>query len=326
MNAEKRLVRRVQLAQEIVRIGKISSWPAGHHVTEAYLCERLDVSRSPVRAAMAVLEEWGLVNRKRNQGYFLRHDAANLADFELDVPTNAEEDLMFRVVRARLNGELPETVTQTDIMKHCGAARPIVSDVLKRMAAEGLVMRKKGRGWLFLPTFDSSMSLEHGYRFRIAVEPTLILQPGFTVDRKQLASSRAEHENLLHNASSHGFPGTSHRIDAEFHEMIAKFSGNIYFIQAVQNQNRLRRIQEYSDYAHIHRLFQWCEEHIAILDALDRNELYDASSLMQMHLTKALEHSRVIRMRLASASPSGRGPGPAERPDPTEPAVATPAA
>lgn len=48
-------------------------YPPGHRLTEEALCEEFRVSRSPVREALGMLAENGLIDKKARQGYSVRH-------------------------------------------------------------------------------------------------------------------------------------------------------------------------------------------------------------------------------------------------------------
>jgi phosphonate utilization transcriptional regulator len=58
--------------QEIERIILAGEIPLGARLTEAWLSERLGVSRGPIREAFRRLEEAGLVRQEKNRGVFVR--------------------------------------------------------------------------------------------------------------------------------------------------------------------------------------------------------------------------------------------------------------
>ena len=65
--------------QEIERMILAGEIGAGAKLTEAWLSERLGVSRGPIREAFRMLEEAGLVRQEKNRGVFVRdipHDEA----------------------------------------------------------------------------------------------------------------------------------------------------------------------------------------------------------------------------------------------------------
>ena len=53
--------RRAQLVCDILRLATQQNWQRGYHVTEHELVAQFGVSRSPVRAALKVLEERGIL-------------------------------------------------------------------------------------------------------------------------------------------------------------------------------------------------------------------------------------------------------------------------
>lgn len=288
MYAQKRHIRRINLAREILRIAHRSGWRKGHHLTESLLCRELGVSRSPVRAALAVLEEWDSVSRKPNRGHFLACDGEELLSRGRETPISVEDELMLHLIRERLGGKLSDTFTQHEIGNTFDRPRSIVESALSKMAVEGLIERRKGRGWQFLPTFESAASRDHSYRFRSVIEPAAILLPQFEVDQAALARCRLAHSDLLNSAKTRNVaPGWIYRIDAEFHELLAAFSGNAFFLQAIQHQNRLRRILEYHGSANRRRVAEWVGEHLAIIEALERGRMDQASERMLSHLRKA---------------------------------------
>ncbi len=276
------------LAQQVLQLARQAGWERGYHLTEMELSETLGISRSPVRSALSLLEEWGVATSRPNQGFYLERNADELMAYGDETPTTPEDDLYLAVIDARVNQDLNEVFTQVEIMTSFGAQRTAVERVLWQMSEEGLIERSKGRGWRFLPSFDDMLSWRKGYQFRIIVEPAAILLPEFKVDSKKLIASRLAHQDLVAAVEA----GTDvamwiYETDSNFHEMIASFSNNGFFTQAIQNQNRLRRLMEYRGYSNRRRIVEWCSEHLTIIDALERSRFQRASNLMRDHLQKA---------------------------------------
>lgn len=296
---DKRAIRRMELARDIVRLARASDWPKGRHLTETGLARALGVSRSPVRAALRELEEWGAVRQKPNHGFFLSVDAPNLDSFGKDQPPTAEDALYLQMIDRRLAGGLDDVVTQAEIMHTFDRPRAIVERVLSRMVDEGLMDRLKGKGWRFQPMFKGPHSWEKGYEIRLMLEPSQFLLPGFAVDPAALETMKREHERLGHRTggdrsgdAASALSKRAYRVDAAFHEMLAGFSGNGFIVQTVQHQNRLRRLLEHRGYPRRHRIDAWCREHLAIIDRLERGRPQEAADLMALHLTKARDATR----------------------------------
>lgn len=288
MAVASRVIRKIELAQEILNLAHQEKWEAGRHVTEAELCAALGVSRSPVRAALGVLRDWGSVSHRSRRGHFLRFDAEELLGAWRDLPASTEEDLMFRILRARLSGELAATITQVDVAERFGVPRTLAASVLARMTSEGLVERRKGRGWRFLPEFESAASRRRGYEFRLLIEPAALLLPSFEIDRPALDRLHLVHREVLERTDRRlSVPSGIYRIDASFHETLAGFSGNAFVRQSVQTQNRLRRFFEHHGYRNPRRTEDWCGEHLAVIEALRVGRLKEASAALRRHLQNA---------------------------------------
>ncbi|MES0885250.1 GntR family transcriptional regulator [Roseibium sp. SCP14] len=282
--------RRVHLAQQIIQYALQESWPKGHHVVEQYLVDRLSVSRSPVRAALKLLQEQGLLEAKANHGFYLAVEGRKLSEFALETPQTAEEQLYITLIEGRAKGEQNERFTQTEIMRQYEVNRTTATNTLKRMQDEGLIVRNAGQGWSFVPTLDSVQSRQSSYEFRLALEPASILSSTFKVDYQLLTGQRHEHLDLL-NAVTQRQSNVHwiYKVDANFHEAIAMMSGNQFFLNAVSQQNRLRTILELWDGSNLERVEEWCHEHLKIIEALERGQLGQASKFMAEHLTIAAQ-------------------------------------
>ncbi|MBD1588313.1 GntR family transcriptional regulator [Pseudomonas typographi] len=277
-----------RLANQILDVVREARFEQGHHLREQQLADLLGVSRTPVRVALNLLAEEGIVEARKNQGFFLLKPFDVLQRIEFAVSSTVEEALYERLVNDRLAGDIPDSLTQTEIAKRYKVDRVTLLRALARMAEDGLVERNRGHGWTFLPTLDSVAALHGGYNFRLIIEPANFLLPSFKVDRPALERSRLQH---LYLASHPDIAGVSalqlFETDAAFHEMFAEFGGNAFLLQAIQQQNRLRKLLEFAGYVNRRRVRDWCNEHLAIIDAVAAGRLDKASQLMHEHLAHA---------------------------------------
>lgn len=273
------------LARRIIGLIREQECPAGYQLKEQWLAGELGVSRSPIRAALRLLDRFGIVRTMPNQGSFLTRPAAELDDGKWGLPPTEEERLHVAITRDRFAKRLDRQINVTELVRRYGASRSLVERVLARLADEGLVEREAGRGWRFLPTVNSPEVYAESYRFRLTVEPMAILDPGFSPDPKRLAELKRQHEELLEELV-HSLP--SRRVvetDAAFHEAIGEWSNNRFVQQAIQQQTRLRRLMEYQfSVVDPKRMTQSCEEHIAILEALEAGDRKKAADLMRKHI------------------------------------------
>ena len=73
--------------------------------------------------------------------------------------------------------------------------------------------------------------------------------------------------------------------DAAFHELLASGSGNEMAVDIVRRQNRLRRLAEYVSYGRLERIQASMKEHMAIIDALLRDDRNWAAAMLRQHLS-----------------------------------------
>ncbi|SEF15561.1 transcriptional regulator, GntR family [Rhizobiales bacterium GAS191] len=306
---------RYRLANQILDLVRDARFEPGHHLREQQLGDLIGVSRTPIRTALKLLASQGIVEARPNQGFFLLKPFDQLHRIEIDVPSSADHELYERLVRDRLAGAIPSSLTQSEIARRYDVDRVIMLRTLSRLAEDGLVTRNKGHGWTFLPTLDTTLTLSNSYDFRLTMEPSIFLLQTFKPDAAALERSRLQHVYLVSHPNIGSTDGVQlFEADAAFHEMFAEFSGNIFFLQAIQQQNRLRRLLEFSGYTNRRRIRDWCKEHLAIIDAVRAGDLPAASKFMHEHLT----HAYAAAPAIIDANSRAPNPGPASRSGPLQ--------
>ena len=165
---------------------------------------------------------------------------------------------------------------------------------LSRLAEDGLIIRNHGHGWTFAPTLDFLISLRASYEFRLTLEPAGFLLPTFKPDHAAIERMRLQHLYLASHPDISSVNSMQlFETDAAFHEMCAEASGNAFFAQAVQSQNRLRRLLEFGSYFDSRRVREWCREHLGIIEAIASGNFAQASIRMHAHLEQALASAQV---------------------------------
>ncbi|WP_170135061.1 GntR family transcriptional regulator [Acuticoccus kandeliae] len=296
------------LANQILDLVRDKRMERGDRLVESVLADIFTVSRTPVRSALALLCEEGIAEARPNHGYFLLKDWIALKYVVFDVPPSAEDDVYQRIIGDRLAEAIPASVTQAALLERYGANRATLIKTLARMSEEGIITKNKGHGWTFATTLDSGTALKASYEFRMTVEPAAIDLDTFEVDILALDRVRSHHLWLLEQGKDVSAASWQlFEIDAKFHEAIVGFSGNAFFIQAVQQQNRLRRLFEYRGYVDVERVRVWIKEHLAIIDALFAQDRAAARTLLRNHLEKAYRAGLALAERGEAASPSAPG-------------------
>lgn len=266
----------------------------GDHLSEEALGTTYEVSRTPVRGALRLLAAQGLITHRPNSGYTVAEHAAKQAATQAPAIEGAgpsQEELTRRLIDDRASRGLPDLFTERDLLQRYDVPRSVLAKTLLQLSADGLIEKRKGHGWQFAPSLENAEALSESYRFRMTVECAGLLEPTFRVDAGALARMRAAHEALIQRDDADISATEFFGLNASFHEMLARFSGNRYILQAVQQQNHLRRLEEHAAFYRDARFINSSSEHLQILDAVEAGDQEWASQLMRRHLKTSLQAS-----------------------------------
>jgi DNA-binding GntR family transcriptional regulator len=272
-----------QLAGQIVEHVQTERLERGARLTERHLAALLNVSRSPVREALKLLEKRGLVRRDDHGGYFTARNSSRLKLIHKPI-ISKEETLYLRIADDRLSGRIPEKVTENSLIRMYKASRGEVVRILWRADEEGWAERLAGHGWSFLPVLTSPEAYHQSYRFRMLIEPAGILEPTFQVDRAALLRSREQQQLLINGDGLRLSPAALFVIGSRFHEALICCSGNSFLIDALKRINRLRRLIEYRKLVDRPSWLQRCREHIQLVDILLEGDRVAAAEFLRWHL------------------------------------------
>jgi len=257
----------------------------GDHVPERLATEAFHVSRTPVRAALALLTARGLLERRDQRGYFVAQGLENADAVAVETPESALHDA---ILRDRFSKRLDAEVTAAHLARRYRASRALVLRVLGRLQKDGVVERALGQRWVFLPALDSLRSQEDSHRFRLILEPAAFLQPGFALDVRRTRDLKAALGDLAGQDARHFDLKRAIEVDIAFHEAIADACNNRFLADAMRQQSRLRRFATTSMQVPPARLIESCREHLAILEAAESGDLARAADLMREHLAASL--------------------------------------
>ncbi|WP_376095676.1 FCD domain-containing protein [Roseomonas sp. CCTCC AB2023176] len=255
---------------------------AGTPVAEAPLAARLAVSRTPLRAALRLLAEAGITER-RGRATVLRDPARPLPEPD-PVP---EEALIATIARDHAEGRLPDHVTEADVIRRYGAARGTVSRALSRLHAMGVVERERAQGWRFAEPLASESDRAAAHRFRLVLEPAALLEPRYRLDPGFVREMRAAHAAVLARPFRRTDAVPFFEMNAAFHLGLARGAGNRFFVAAVEHQNGLRRLRNYGWRFDVGEAHLTCREHLAVLDAVEDGKASRAAELLAAHIERA---------------------------------------
>ena len=95
------------LQVQLLRYVKEKNLPQGAHLKEQDLANAMGVSRTPIRKALALLAEAGVVEARRHRGFFLQAPASDLMFAAVELPVTTDRQLFDCIAMDRLDGNLP---------------------------------------------------------------------------------------------------------------------------------------------------------------------------------------------------------------------------
>lgn len=274
-----------ELAGRILHLLKEQGAGPGHHLVEQDLCRQFGVSRTPIRGALRLLATQGAVEARVHRGYILRGPVKTAPEVEtVNLQEEEDRELFVAIAEARNTARLPADCTQQELVRLFEAKLPTVGRVLRRLAELGLVERKRGHGWSFVASINSASAQAESYAYRQILEPAELLQPGFELDREWAEACRARHMVFKRKPWRKTLAVEFFEMNADFHEQLARCSGNRYLLDAMQRQNQVRSFLNYQWAYGVERVRASTEEHLGILDALEAGRNRRAAELMRAHL------------------------------------------
>ena len=274
----------LQLAPQVIDMVRARSMRAGEPLREQTFAQALGVSRSPIRRVFALLAEWNLATQEPNRGYFLKQDAGEIQASAFPLASDPFEDFYLRVVDDILAGEIPSHFFEAQLLRRYEVPRGQLLKVLNRLAGEAMVERKPGQGWELKDFVHNTKAHIQSYRFRMAIEPAALLEPGYQVNQAAFANARQQQQALIDGGINTLSRAQLFQIGAQFHELIVQCSGNVFFIDALRQQNQLRRFMGYKANIDRSRLVTQCQEHIQLLDLIESGRREEAAQFLWRHL------------------------------------------
>jgi DNA-binding GntR family transcriptional regulator len=280
------------LADRILLLAREERMCVGQRLSEHRLSKSLNVSRTPVRSALAYLHALGVADWSAGAGYSLARSHEDLALAAPNATADASDALLAEIASDRTKELLPDQSSEADLMRRYSVPRPTLLRALNKLAEAGVAERNAGYGWRFLSIERSRVVRRESYRFRMMIEPSGLLEPTFKIEPGWISGMRKAHQAVMTDEWRPGASVAFFEMNAAFHEGLAAASGNRFVLAAVQQHNRLRRLDNYDWVYGIERVVASSMEHLAILDQIESGDLEVASLLLRRHLTGAYQVSR----------------------------------
>lgn len=291
-----------RIALEITKRIQGGELPPDAHLSTQKLADDFDVSRSPVREALQILADRGVLEQRPNRGFFVKPGVRPpKSAIDLALHSDAPE-IYYRFAEEWLEAQLPQEISEQFLRDRYDLTKAQAAEFLARAANDGWVERKEGYGWRLVGIASISDVLAQIYRFRSVIEPAALLEPGFVLNRSAVDLHRRVMKGLLDGAIERWPAARLLDSGIDFHEDLAKMSGNPFFYQSVVRVNRVRRLIDHRMMIDRERFYIQARDHLDMLDLLERGANLECSSLMQKHLgdgvaRKAFMHSQLEKKR-----------------------------
>lgn len=279
----------IDLARRVIGFMKLNALKPGDHVTETNLAKAMSVSRSPVRGALQLLVEQGILSREANRGCFVERDPQSIDVDHFGESESPSVRLYRDIATDYFNHELSNEVAEAELLRRYDVGRAVLADVLRQMFNDGLITRNPGRGWRFEPTLNTAKSHDDSYRLRLIIEPAAILEPSFELDSGMARVVRETHLNILATGIVNIKIQRVVEADTLFHDLIGVSSRNMFIESIIKSQNRLRRVLEYQFHGYAESLEESCHEHLHILEALEKKQQHKAADHLMKHIHRSSE-------------------------------------
>ncbi|KAA1004940.1 GntR family transcriptional regulator [Paraburkholderia panacisoli] len=276
-----------RVTREILALARREDLGVGDRLAESILAEKIGTSRTPVNVALHHLVTLGVVYYDANRGFFMAKPARDVTDVAAPFFEEPDDPLYLKIAEDRLAHRLADVISEADLMRQYEVSRSELRRVLSRMQEEGWLERQVGHGWQFMPMIDSVDAYEESYLFRAAIEPTGVMSPTFSANRVELEELRRRQRFIAESGYLSMNSVELFEANSEFHETIAKWSGNRFIAQSVRRMDRLRRLVEYRQARARKPRQEQALEHLAILDAIAQHDLLRAAALLRDHIEGA---------------------------------------
>lgn len=295
----------LKLARQIIEFTLEHGMTEGAHLPESLLSDACGVSRTPIRSALKLLEEGDIVQRREEGGYFLRLPPEKMAADGMAELEDMKSSLAARILSDRAERRIVDIQSVSALVRRYDAPRSAVLNALKVLSSDGIVVQLPGRAWAFQPILDTPNAVDESLEFRLSLEPQAILAPGFQADSQKTGLMRQQMDDFLQRPDGKLSSVTFSHLDCAFHSFIAESSGN-RFTRGVLLAHQRLRLSTHKDHTIADfRLRQSLEEHLDILDSLERMQLQLAADQMVLHLRRS--HIRKPQAINRGILPLGRG-------------------
>ncbi|WP_407314929.1 GntR family transcriptional regulator [Pseudomonas sp. nanlin1] len=286
-------------------------------LVEAPLAQLFSTSRVPVRQALTLLHEEGLISRFEGRGYLINPQGLELEPQRAPLTRQllglepSEELIDTRPLGERVYDEIAACVSTVMVFghyrideqlaaEHLGVSRSVVREALMRLRDRGLVEKEPYAQWLAGPL--TAQEITEDYELRAVLEPQALQQTAPQLSRETLLDM-LDHINSLQAAPDQASRQAVDRLEHDLH---------VRCLAGLRNRKMAALIQQCQSPINVSRIFfealrmgideATLVEHRLIIESLLHGNLDSAALNLRDHLLRARERT-LQRLKVLSVLP-----------------------
>ena len=270
-------------------------------VTEAGLSRIFKISRTPVRQALVLLEEEGLIHHRKTRGYVVGEKADGAwqkltpdmlqlpSGRDFLVPTEEWERIYDRIENEiiRLSIISSWRLNALELAKSYATSRSAIHEILTRMEVSGLVVRKYRARWTIVPLDEKR--LDAIFDVRSWLEPNLLAQAMTRIPKSILEQVIERHKSAFLRYPD--IMGTElNQLELDMHERLLQYADNHVAIMALKTTKAGLISSKHivaSNEVPLEDKDPFLEEHLSILESIYRQNSDESRLRLQAHLLKS---------------------------------------
>ncbi len=275
------------LGQLILAEARQQGLAQGARLPELALARVCGVSRTPVRRALAHLEEQGLVQKGEGGGYCLAVTPGSDHLRALKDGQPQETDTTALILRDLGQRRIGPTVTISELARRYALPRGRIQSALEELALLSVITKSEGQSWVFHSDIVTARSNRQSLDFRMALETAALEAPGFHADAEALKAVLQASEDILARPPNGIAPHAFAAAEQEFHGFIARASGNHFIEGAITSHLTLLDLLAPRLGFNDHMARVAIGDHLQILLDIEAGRLGIARDRLRLHLATA---------------------------------------
>lgn len=272
-------------------------------LTESRISAILGISRTPARQALYNLEQEHLVEKSTSRGYVVGscpegqiiqltpEMLQNVSGSDFMHPVKEWEQIYEKIENEIIKLSILSRwrINALAVAETYGCSRNTMQEVLSRLENSGVVAKSYHSRWTVIPLNENR--LNEIFDVRSWLEPNLLVQAA-----PQIPDSFLQQVIEKHRAALARFPRNTsaelNELEMDLHDRLLQYADNKIALVALRSSKAGLISSKHivaSDEFPLGGDDPFMEEHLSILEALDRNNIDESKLRMQAHLMKSRE-------------------------------------